>query len=59
MSAESPSATAHSKLRHNWNRVEVAAIYLLPLPELVFQAQSLHRQFHEPDRVQTCQLIST
>lgn len=58
MSAVLPSATARSKLRHDWNRAEVAAIYRLPLPELVFQAQSLHRQFHEPDSVQTCQLIS-
>src|SRR5260370_29986672 len=28
------------------------------MPELIFRAQRLHRQFHEPDRVQTCQLIS-
>jgi biotin synthase len=56
--AVSPGATARGRLRHDWTRAEVAAIYRLPLPELVFQAQSLHRQFHEPDRVQTCQLIS-
>src|SRR5258707_12311869 len=30
----------------------------MPVPELVFRAQSIHRQFHAPDRVQTCQLIS-
>lgn len=58
MSAASPSATARSELRHDWQRAEVATIYRTPLPELVFRAQSLHRQFHEPDRVQTCQLIS-
>jgi biotin synthase len=45
-------------LRHDWSRSEVAAIYRLALPELVYQAQSAHRQFHPPDRVQTCQLIS-
>jgi biotin synthase len=28
------------------------------LTELVFRAQEVHRQFHAPDRVQTCQLIS-
>jgi biotin synthase len=36
----------------------VRAIYETPLPELVFRAQTLHRDFHEPNRVQTCQLIS-
>ena len=45
-------------LRHDWNREEVAAIYATPLPELVYKAQTLHRAFHAPDRVQTCQLIS-
>jgi biotin synthase len=45
-------------VRHDWTRQEVAAIYRIPLPELLFQAQTVHRQFHEPDRIQTCQLIS-
>lgn len=49
---------ADREVRHNWERAEVAAIYRSPLPELVFRAQNVHRQFHAPDRVQTCQLIS-
>src|SRR5258707_11062957 len=57
-SPTSPAEVACHELRHDWKRTEVAAIYLTPLPELIFRAQSLHRQFHEPDRVQTCQLIS-
>jgi biotin synthase len=44
--------------RHDWTRDEVAELYRLPLPELVFRAQSVHREFHAPDRVQTCQLLS-
>jgi len=44
--------------RHDWSRDEVQAIYETPLPELIFRAQSVHRQFHDPDRIQTCQLIS-
>jgi biotin synthase len=58
MSVTPLAAAAGRELRHDWKRTEVAAIYRTPLPELVFRAQSLHRQFHEPDRVQTCQLIS-
>src|SRR5580704_5379558 len=53
-----PSAGAARDLRHDWKRAEVAAIYRMALPELVFRAQTVHRQFHSPDRVQTCQLIS-
>ena len=45
-------------LRHDWSKDEVHSIYSTPLPELIFRAQSVHREFHEPDRVQTCQLIS-
>jgi biotin synthase len=49
---------AQVELRHDWNRGEVTEIYRTPLTELVFRAQSVHRQSHPPDRVQTCQLIS-
>src|ERR1700693_1656236 len=49
---------ATSPVRSNWSREEVAAIYRAPLPELIFRAQTIHRHFHAPDRVQTCQLIS-
>ena len=45
-------------LRYNWTKDEVQTVYETPLPELVYRAQTLHRNFHAPDRVQTCQLIS-
>src|SRR5258707_14322502 len=46
------------ELRCDWTRAEIQGIYRMPVPELVFRAQRIHRQFHAPDRVQTCQLIS-
>jgi biotin synthase len=49
---------ASGDVRYDWKRDEVEAIYTLPVPELVFRAQTRHRQFHASDRVQTCQLIS-
>jgi biotin synthase len=63
MSTESLAATAADEaaapdVRYDWARVEVEAIYRTPIPELVFRAQTVHRRFHAPDRVQTCQLIS-
>ena len=45
-------------LRHDWSREEVREIYNTPLPDLVFRAQTIHRQSNDADRVQTCQLIS-
>src|SRR5215468_3300639 len=50
--------TAPAPIRHDWRREEVAEIYGTPLPSLVFRAQTVHRQFHPEDRVQTCQLLS-
>lgn len=45
-------------VRTDWTRAEVSAIYCIPLPELIFRAQSVHRLHHSPEEVQTCQLIS-
>ena len=45
-------------VRHDWTREEIQAVYSLPLPELMFQAQSVHRQFHQPEEVQLCCLLS-
>jgi biotin synthase len=56
--AARPPLAASFDLRHDWKRNEVDEIYRTPLTELVFRAQSVHRQGHAPDRVQTCQLIS-
>jgi biotin synthase len=44
--------------RHDWTRQQIAQIYSLPLPELMFRAQTVHRAAHPPDRVQTCKLLS-
>jgi len=47
-----------TSLRFDWTKSEVQSIYRTALPDLLFRAQTVHRQFHPPDRVQTCQLIS-
>src|SRR5215831_21424783 len=56
--AQAVAKEVSPKPRYDWTKAEVEAIYRTPLPELVFRAQTVHRQFHAPDRVQTCQLIS-
>jgi biotin synthase len=47
-----------TQLRHDWTRDEIRHIFRLPLPELIFQAQLAHREFHRPDEVQLCRLLS-
>lgn len=47
-----------SSPRHDWTVEEARAIHDLPLPELVFRAQAVHRQNHPPDSVQLCTLLS-
>lgn len=44
--------------RHNWTREEVSALLELPFPELMFQAQSIHRQRFDPSEVQISTLLS-
>jgi biotin synthase len=58
VSQATASDAAKNNVRHDWKREEVEAIYRTALPELVFRAQTSHRQYFATDRVQTCQLIS-
>jgi biotin synthase len=44
--------------RHNWTRAEVGALFALPFPELMFQAQSVHRLHFDPRAVQISTLLS-
>lgn len=46
------------ELRYDWTISEIERIYNFPFAELIFQAQSLHRQFHQNDEIQGCQLLS-
>jgi biotin synthase len=46
------------QLRHDWTRDEIRQTFRLPLPELIFQAQVAHREFHRPEEVQLCRLLS-
>jgi biotin synthase len=45
-------------LRHDWSREEVEHLFALPFNDLLFQAQSVHRQHHDPNAVQVSTLLS-
>jgi biotin synthase len=44
--------------RHDWTREDVCALFDLPFPELMFRAQSVHRQNFDPAEVQISTLLS-
>jgi biotin synthase len=52
------AAPQQQTIRHNWTRQEIRAIYDLPLTELLFRAQSIHRAHHKPYEIQLCRLLS-
>ncbi|MAL27695.1 MAG: biotin synthase BioB [Croceicoccus sp.] len=45
-------------LRNDWTREEIASIFDLPITELLFRAATIHREYHNPDEVQLCTLLS-
>jgi len=45
-------------LRHDWTRAEVEALYERPFNDLLFEAQSIHRQHFDANRVQVSTLLS-
>ena len=44
--------------RHDWTLDEIREIHALPLPDLIYRAQTVHRAHHSPDEVQGCVLLS-
>jgi biotin synthase len=50
--------TSKYALRHDWTRAQVRALFDLPFPDLMFQAQSVHRMHFDPHAVQISTLLS-
>ena len=53
-----PRVTGSSPIRHDWTREEIGALFDLPFPELMFRAQTAHRQHFDPTEVQISTLLS-
>jgi biotin synthase len=58
--SEAPrAATLHiGVVRHDWTREEIRALFALPFPELMFEAQRVHRLNFDPTEVQISTLLS-
>ncbi|MCU4580803.1 biotin synthase BioB [Acinetobacter gyllenbergii] len=46
------------KIRNDWSRAEIQAVYEQPFLDLLFQAQQLHRQYFAANTIQVSTLLS-
>lgn len=52
------SDSTATKIRHDWQADEVLALYALPFNDLLFKAQTIHRENFNPNEVQISSLLS-
>ena len=45
-------------IRHDWTRQEIETLLQKPFNDLLFEAHTLHRQYHSPNEVQISTLLS-
>ena len=58
MALSKQPAPSSSTLRHDWSLDEVQALFAQPFNDLLFMAQSIHRQHFNPNEVQVSTLLS-
>ncbi|MBL4583041.1 MAG: biotin synthase BioB [Pseudomonadales bacterium] len=47
-----------NEIRNNWSLQEVNQLFEQPMNDLLFQAQTVHRKYHNPNEVQVSTLLS-
>jgi biotin synthase len=45
-------------IKNNWTREEILGIHQKPVLELIYEAATVHRQYHDSGEVQVCTLLS-
>ena len=45
-------------VRHDWSRGEISDLFATPFNDLLYEAQSVHRQYFDPNEVQISTLLS-
>lgn len=58
LATQDTGAVAPIEPRHSWTRDEVEALFALPFNDLIFQAQTVHRQWFDANEVQKSTLLS-
>jgi len=54
----SPASTHPVQEKRDWSHEEIQALFDLPFNELLFRAQTVHRQYFDPNEVQVSTLLS-
>ncbi len=49
---------SHSKPRHDWAQEQIEDLLNLPFNDLMFRAQTIHREYFDPNRLQVSTLLS-
>jgi biotin synthase len=52
------NASLSGAIRHDWTLAEVESLFAMPFVDLLFHAQRVHREYHEPSTVQMSTLLS-
>jgi biotin synthase len=47
-----------AKMRNDWSLNEISEIFYSPVLDLVYRAATVHREYHDPQEVQVCTLLS-
>src|SRR5258708_17401101 len=55
---KAPATPLHGDIRGNWTRQEALALYEASFNDLLFQAQTVHRKYFDPNKVQLSRLLS-
>ncbi|WP_020482141.1 biotin synthase BioB [Methylomonas sp. MK1] len=58
MSASQKPLESMATIRHDWQLPEVEALLALPFNDLIYQAQSVHRVYFDPNEIQVSSLLS-
>lgn len=53
-----PVASVENGLRNDWQLDEVKALFALPFNDLLYKAQTIHRQNFDPNQIQVSSLLS-
>ena len=58
LAAEPIKPSLGGGVRHDWTREKVRALFDMPFPDLLFEAQRIHRLYFDPCEVQISTLLS-
>lgn len=58
MSVTPEAIKKEASLRHDWQLEEVQALFEMPFNDLLFRAQTAHRQYFDPNEIQVSSLLS-